>query len=348
MTSQLLARAQVRVPATTANLGAGFDCVGMALDRWLRVSVELRTGNRDEEGLVTIHRTGTLRELDRDEAGISDVRRDLIYVGFERTVRQFRGERGFRGSVHFEGNSDIPIGRGLGSSAAALLAGAALANSALNLGLGIDQLARICAELEGHGDNVGAAAYGGVILVAPREAGGRYFTPIPVHHSLGFAFAVPAFETRTELARAALPDSVPFSTAADAAGRAACLVVGLQTGHAGALAVGLDDVLHVPHRKRLVPHFERVALAARNAGAFGATLSGSGSSIVAIAPRALASGVAERMADAWRLAGVDARGFATGAGRAGLTVLPSTSRTSDLPTPESALPVRLPRSIACP
>lgn len=345
MTSTTVARAQVRVPATTANLGAGFDCVGLALGKWLRVSVELRTGTRDEDGLVTIHRTGTLRTLDR--AGIADPRQDLICVGFRKAERQLNGRNGFNGSLHFEGNSDIPIGRGFGSSAAALLAGAALANATLGLGLTVEQLAQICAEVEGHGDNAGAAAFGGAVLVTPRGSGGQYFAPLPVHESLGFAFAVPEFETRTDLARAALPAEIPFAAAVNAAARSAALVRGLQTADCGLLSVGLDDVLHVPHRKALVPHFERVAHAARAAGAVGATLSGSGSSMLAVATRSFAPQVAQAMAGAWCTAGVSARGFATGVCHAGLTLVsPNQSLTAS--PPHASLSIRLPRSIACP
>ena len=305
--------ATVRVPATTANLGAGFDCIGMAVDKGLTVSVELRAGSKET---VSLGRSGTLRELDL--GGLSDVGEDLIWQGFRAVQRGRGGRDGIRGSIRFEASSDVPIARGLGSSAAALLAGAALANAALGLLLSLDDLAQICSRIEGHGDNVGAAAYGGAVLVSPR-AGGSYFAPLPVHESLGFAFAVPEFETRTELARAALPGEVAFATAVNAAARSASLVRGLQTADRQLLAAGLDDVLHVPHRKALVPHYERVAQAARAAGAFGATLSGSGSSMVAIAPRGVAAQVAAAMARAWCTAGVGARGFATGVCHEGLT-----------------------------
>jgi homoserine kinase len=312
--------AAVRVPATTANLGAGFDCLGMAVDKWLNVSVELRA----EGQAVTLRRGGTLRRLDR--AGLSGLHEDLICQGFYAVVNRFAGSDGFGGSLHFEASSDIPIGRGLGSSAAALVAGAALANAIFGLLLSVDDLAQICARIEGHGDNVGAAAYGGAVLVSPRASGGSYYVPVPVHESLGFAFAVPEFETRTELARAALPATVPFTTAVNAAARSASLVRGLQTADRELLAAGLDDVLHVPHRKALVEHYERVAQAARSAGAFGATLSGSGSSVVAIAPRALAPQVATAMAGAWCTGGVGARGFATGVCHDGMKLRTTNSR----------------------
>ena len=342
MTAKVIARASVRVPATTANLGAGFDCIGLALDRWLRVSVELRSGNRDEQGLVTIHRTGTLTQLDR--SGPSLAKDDLIWQGFNEAQR---GRGKFRGSIHFEANSDIPVARGLGSSAAALLAGAALANQALGLLLTPHDLAQICTHIEGHGDNVGAAALGGAVLVTPKGFAPA-FSALPVHESLGFAFAVPDFETRTDLARAALPSTVPFRTAVLAASKAASLVRGLETADRSLLTAGLSDVLHVEHRKPLIPHYERVVKAARNAGAWGATLSGSGSSIVAVAPRAQARIVAGAMAEAWRTVNVPADAFATGVCLSGLSVAPPFNRPAGQPSYESAQPIRLPRNIACP
>ncbi len=310
-------RASVRVPASTSNLGAGFDCVGLAIDKWLRVSAEVRVDGRGE---VSVLRTGTLRALDR--AGLPDARQDLIYVGFEALCKGRIGSTGFDGAVHFEADSDIPVARGLGSSAAALLAGAALANETLELGRDTCALAQICARIEGHGDNVGASALGGAILVTPKWQA-LLFTPLAVHESLGFAFAVPDFETRTELARASLPSQVPFRTAVTAAAKSAALVQGLSTGNRQLLTSGLADVLHVEHRKPLVPHYERVVRAACAAGAFGATLSGSGSSLVAIAPRETAPIVAGAMAEAWRGANVPADAFAAGVCLAGLSVLPS-------------------------
>jgi homoserine kinase len=338
MSKPTVKRASVRVPASTSNLGAGFDFVGMAVDRWLRVSVELREDSRDDAGLVTIRRTGTLRAL--DDAGLSDVRRDLIYVGFNEVSRARDGKDGFHGAIHFEADSDIPIGKGLGSSAAALLAGAALANETLGLGLSLEALAQGCAGVEGHGDNVAAAALGGAVLVTPGWPC-PVFSPLPVHESLGFAFAVPDFETRTELARAVLPTHVTFRTAVAAAARAASLVQGLSTGNRRQVTAGLADVLHVEHRKPLVAHYERVTAAARTAGAIGATLSGSGSSIVAVAPREIAAQVAAEMADAWREVGIQADAFAARVCLAGLSVSSPTHRLTDSPT-------HLPRNISCP
>ena len=133
--------------------------------------------------------------------------------------------------------------------------------------------------------------------------------PLEVHASLVFVFAVPDVEVATERARAALPPSVSHRTAATAAAKAGALIAGLARADAGLLAAALDDVLHVPHRRALVPGYDAVTAAARATGAFGATLSGSGSSILAVTPASAAPGVADAMAHAWRALGVTVETF---------------------------------------
>lgn len=314
----MIARAAVRVPASTSNLGAGFDCVGVALDRWLTASVELREAPRDADREVRVSRAGTL--LDLGTSLDEWPRSDLLYRGFAAALETAGST--FRGAIAFEATSTIPVARGLGSSAAALVAGAALANFALGLELSSTDLVSLCAAIEGHADNVAPAALGGAVLIAPLPSGKVRYSVLAVHDSLGFAFAVPNFETQTSLARAVLPSQVPYGVAVGAAARAAALVQGLRTADAALLASAFDDVLHVPFRRAMVPHYDAVVEAARSGGAFGATLSGSGSSIVAIAPHSQAAHIASAMAQAWRDAGVPAESFATRVGAAGLSMEP--------------------------
>jgi homoserine kinase len=211
-------------------------------------------------------------------------------------------------------SSDIPVGRGLGSSAAAVVAGAAAANALLRLGFDDHRLVQLCASLEGHPDNVAPAIHGGAVLVVPVPVANaeRGFdrelvtAPIELHPDLALLLAVPDFAVETVYMRAALPGAIPHAIAARAAALGAALVAGLTSGHPGLLALALDDVLHVPFRRELVPGYDAVTGAARDAGAYGATLSGSGSSLCAIAPRTVAHDVAAAMVDAWRATGVSA------------------------------------------
>jgi homoserine kinase len=293
----------VRVPGSTSNVGAGFDCVGFAVDRWLSASATV--GVRvPGAAAVTIRRGGTLASLDLapdDEA---------VLQGFTAACRA-RG-RTVPERLELELHSDIPVARGLGSSSAALVAGASLANSALRLELDRQRLAELCAEIEGHPDNVGPAVFGGALLGVPVESDGlrRWtFAPIQIHPSLAFAFVVPEVMVETAAARAILPRQLSHSVAVKAAGKAAALAHGLVSGDAALLRVALDDVLHVPYRRHLVPAYEDVVRAARDAGAFGATLSGSGSTLLAVAGQDNVERVAGAMRQAFAVARVPAESF---------------------------------------
>jgi homoserine kinase len=154
---------------------------------------------------------------------------------------------------------------------------------------------------------VAAAIYGGAVLVLAGKA--ARVVPLTVARGLTLVFAVPDFEVTTRDARAVLPRELPHRTAAQAAARGAALVHGLATGEAEVLRVALDDVLHVPFRRSLIDGYDSVCGAAVAAGAFGATLSGSGSTLVAVAPERQAQGVAEAMRTAWEHQGVQADSF---------------------------------------
>ncbi|HJR63406.1 MAG TPA: homoserine kinase, partial [Gemmatimonadaceae bacterium] len=290
------ARRAVTVPGSTSNLGAGFDCVGVAIDRRLTVSLSLG----GEPGRVSVRREGTAAALS------CAPEEDLVYRGFAAAC-EARG-RAVPDGLELSVTSDIPIARGLGSSAAAVVAGASLANSALELGLDREEIAVLCASLEGHPDNAGPAAFGGAVLVVPRrdaDASQRYiFAPITMHVDLGLAFAVPDFELTTTAARAVLPSSLSHASAVEAAAKSAALVRGLETGDAALLAAAFDDVLHVPHRRALVNGYDAVVTAALTAGAYGATLSGSGPTIVAIGSRAIMPRIANAMKAQWAELGV--------------------------------------------
>lgn len=173
------------------------------------------------------------------------------------------------------------------------------------LGLSAGEILAVAAEVEGHSDNVAAALHGGGVL-SIRTGSDYIVTPLTVAPGLAFIIVVPDFPCDTHASRRALPHTVPFADAVTAASRSAALVKGLETGDAALLAVALNDVLHVPYRSISVPGFDDVTTAALQAGAFGATLSGSGSSLLAIAPGDLATPIANAMLAAWKQHGVSA------------------------------------------
>jgi len=301
--------ARVHVPASTSNLGAGFDCIGFALDLELTAGVDVGDdagGGAAGQPRVEVRREGTLTALDTppDE--------DLLYVGFAAACRE-RG-RPVPRSLVFTASSEIPVARGLGSSSAALVAGAALANAVLELGATRTDLANLCARLEGHPDNVAPAIFGGAVLGVPLPAGdgappGYTFAPMAVHDQLAFVFVVPDFHVTTSDARAVLPATLDYRTAVAAAAKGAALVEGLANGDPALLAYALDDVLHVPFRRGLVTGYAQVATAAVESGAFGATLSGSGSSLVAVTLHERAKAVGAAMERAWLRCDVSSRAF---------------------------------------
>ena len=304
----------VRVPGSTSNLGAGFDCVGMAVDRWL----EARFGRHSADAGVHMTRRGTLSAVACDAVD------DLVWRGFIAACVALRVTP--PASVSFDVTSDIPVARGLGSSAAAVVAGAMLANALVDGDLDAAGIIDIAASLEGHPDNVAPAVVGGAVL-SVRATGHHYAcVPLSVHQSLRFVFAVPDFEVRTSLARAALPAALPFETAVTAISHSAALVAGLGSGNPQLLSAALDDAVHVPWRRSLVAGYDHVTNAAIAAGAFGATLSGSGSTIVAVCDASIAADVRDASLRAWRLAGIPAEAFVTSAELRGATVSAPRSR----------------------
>jgi homoserine kinase len=280
--------ARVRVPASTSNLGAGFDCVGVAVDRWLGVTVHVSDGG---DG-ISIKRSGST-------AGIAlKAEDDLIHAGFKLACAERK--RPVPRRIEYEVDSTIPVARGLGASAAALVAGGFLASSALRLDLTRDAIATLCAREEGHPDNAGPAALGGAVLGIPLKDGTYSFSELRIDDGIVLVFVIPELEILTADARAVLPKSLSYSTAVAAAAKAAALTEGLRSGDGSLLAYALEDVLHVPFRRHLIPGYDSVVSAALRAGAYGATLSGSGSTLVAIAPRGLGSRVGSAMKVAWR------------------------------------------------
>jgi homoserine kinase len=281
----------------------------MAIDRCVR----LVATRQASDAPLRLERRGALESL------TVPAEQDLLYLGFVRACRA-AGREPPRGLL-FEASSDIPVARGLGSSAAAVVAGALAARALCDLNIDDAALVALCADIEGHPDNVAPSVWGGAALVLKTASEQLVYTPLEVHESLVFIFAVPDFTLSTERARSVLPATVTHHTAVVAAGRAAALVQGLAHAHPGLLALGLDDVLHVPQRRALMRGYDEVTTAAQAAGAYGATLSGSGSTIVALGSAATAPAVEAAMAHAWRTRDVKATTFRVARPAAGYEVV---------------------------
>ena len=268
-------RFTVRAPASAANLGPGFDALGLALDLWNEVVVD----PSGEPGAVF---------LEGPEAALLDGRENLALTAMRRLVDEYGR---LLPPVALTVRTVVPVARGLGSSAAALAAGLVAADHLLGLNLPLADLYALAWRMEGHGDNVGAALYGGAVLAVPQV---REAVRLCECDDLGLVAVVfvPEITGATWAARAALPATIPHPDAAFNVAVAAGLVLGLRSGDRELIAAGMHDRLHEPYRARLFPHLEPLAAAARQAGALGACLSGAGPSVLALAPTEAAPAVA--------------------------------------------------------
>jgi len=210
--------------------------------------------------------------------------------------------------------SEIPLSRGMGSSAAAVVAALTLADAAVGASpqpgaprsadarpdAARQEALAWAVEWEGHPDNAAPSIFGGLVAVARDAAGRAVAFPLPLSERLGFAWAAPGVELDTPTARRALPKEVPHALATRAVGRVTALVRGLATGDPELIRIGFADELHVPYRLPLIPGGKAVLEAATGAGAWAATISGSGTGLIAICPRELTATVAEAMRAAFR------------------------------------------------
>ncbi|NPV70988.1 MAG: aspartate kinase [Firmicutes bacterium] len=254
----------VRVPATSANMGPGFDALGIALNLYNYLEVE-----EGGEGLnLEIGGEGESR-LPRDERNliVSSMRKV-----FERTGYRPKGLR-------IRATNNIPLTRGLGSSAAAIVAGLVAANELAGAALSTEDLLNLATEIEGHPDNVAPALLGGFVISTVESGRVRYMRLEPPLGS-NVLVVIPDKELRTEEARAVLPQQVPMEDAIFNISRAAALVGGLVTGRSEVLEWATEDRLHQQYRSGLAPELKDAIEAARRAGAKGAAVSGSGPSLL--------------------------------------------------------------------
>ncbi len=282
---------QIRIPATTANLGPGFDCLGIALDIFNEVTVAPAPSLS-----ITVQGEGT---------GQISLRQDNLVYRAMATVFTKLGKPVPELSVSCLNR--IPLARGLGSSAAAVAGGLVAANELLGKPLNPDDLLQLGAGMEGHADNIAPALFGGCQLVY-RE-GDRYnHVPVPLPKGLTAVLFIPDFAMSTAKARNILPARVSRSDAVFNLSRVSLLMLGFTTGKLEYLKIATQDRLHQPDRQSMFPAMENIFKAALDAGALGVFLSGAGSTILAFTEgESLSGGIGKAMQDSATKAGVNGR-----------------------------------------
>ncbi|WMJ76645.1 MULTISPECIES: homoserine kinase [unclassified Sedimentibacter] len=253
---------KVTVPATTANMGPGFDTLGLALNMYNIYRFE-----EINEGLII---EGCPEKYINED--------NLVYKSFMIAAEEIgRTVKGLKVSM----NTNIPVSRGLGSSSACIVGGVFGANALLKGGLSKDELFKIAVNIEGHPDNIAPAVYGG--LTASIMDGG---TPFSMHYNISeklkFCAVIPDFETSTCEARKLLPKDVPFQDAIFNVSRTAVLLKALEEGNIDVINVALKDVLHQKYRKAMIHEFEDVEKICRENGSSAFFISGSGPTLMNI------------------------------------------------------------------
>lgn len=279
----------VTVPATSANLGPGFDCLGLALDLWNTTTFRL-----GGDGISVQVKGEGAGQLPEDTGNLVVQAFTSLYVRREATMPR---------DLQIECHNLIPLGSGLGSSTAAILTGLIAANFFLGQPLSKLDLLYMTIEIEGHADNAAAALFGGLVLVAA-----DVFPPVIRSYSLpplNIVVVVPKFSLPTREARAVLPEKIDRRDAIFNINRTALVVDAFREGDRRLLMRAMDDRLHQPYRFPLIPGSQAAVESANKLGA-AAALSGAGPSVIAFA-NDNAREVAEAMQAAFRDAGIDSR-----------------------------------------
>jgi homoserine kinase len=276
----------LRVPATSANLGAGFDCLGLALDLFASITVTF---------------------TNQEQPPADDVGEKMVLTAVRHTYQKLgRSAPGVRARY----TVSIPLGRGLGASAVARVAGVLAANEFEGRPLDPEACLAIAADLEGHGDNACPAMFGG-LQVCVQSASTYVHSPCRYPSGLALAILIPDHSMATKDARRALPDTYSRQDAVFNLGRAALLVAALAAGRFDLLDEATQDRIHQPQRAALFPPLFSIFGAAKAAGAHAAWLSGAGSSVAAMCAEARGRSVAGAMQSAMESAGYSGRSLVT-------------------------------------
>ena len=262
---------RIRVPATTANIGPGFDAMGLALNLFLSIDVEAL--NSGDQGVLWTD--PNITPLPDDE--------NLILISLKTTLRRLKMENlGFELIIR---DCQIPLSRGLGSSASAIVAGIVAANELSGRKMTQKDIIDWATELEGHPDNVVPAILGGMSVSFQADSA-VYTSQVPVPIQLGFAVMIPDFELSTKMAREALPENYSKMDCIHNLSRAAFLVASFNNGSLEGLREALNDKVHQPYRISLIRDGKHILKRVQEMGALGEFISGAGPTLIALYDKA--------------------------------------------------------------
>ena len=256
---------KVRIPATTANMGPGFDSLGMALKLYNEVEI------KEKKGETVILNNGKKSE--------EDYKKHLIYVSLTKTLDIFNYK--YEGFFINVSKCDIPICRGLGSSAACIIGGVSAANALMGNIMSRDKIIEIATEIEGHPDNIVPAVVGGMV-VSIKDGEKINYSKVMVPDKLKFAAMIPDFQVSTAISRGVLPEVYLKEDCIFNISRSSMLISALYNGEFDKLRICFNDKIHQPYRKELIKNSEKIFKKVKEIGAIGEFISGSGSTLMAV------------------------------------------------------------------
>ena len=288
-------RVVVDVPATTANLGPGFDCLGAALDLNNRFAMRRIEGGGERFELIIEGSEGSHLRGGPENLVYRAAQRVWKAAGLEPVALEARVRLA------------VPPARGLGSSATAIVAGLMGANALVGEPLSKEKLLELAIDIEGHPDNVVPSLLGGLCMTAKAASQRWRVVRCEWTSTVKAVVAIPSIRLSTSEARRAMPKTIPVSDAVVNLGALTLLLQGLRTGNGDLISDGMHDRLHEPYRWRLIKGGDQVKQAAMDAGAWGCAISGAGPSVLALCAEDKGMAVSRAMVRAWEAAGVASR-----------------------------------------
>ncbi|MDR3071301.1 MAG: homoserine kinase [Endomicrobium sp.] len=288
---------KIRVPATIANLGPGFDVFGAALSLYNEFEAEYVTDAKETHFILNGEGKELLEKKDKN----------LVWQAMQKTFELLSEDKYNLKNLNITINTNIPLSRGLGSSASAIVGGICLANALCKNKLNRRQIADLAIKIEGHPDNVVPAVYGGLCICGKNEYGDTgILTQLPIP-KLKVVLCIPFFELRTKYLREILPTTVSLDDAVFNISRVAILTTAFCCGDYALLRQAMQDKIHQPYRKKMIPAMDKVLEKTLSAGAYGAFLSGSGPTLAALCDKKNVVNIQKSMISTWKEENVFAR-----------------------------------------